>query len=553
MKSITPERILLCLLIPFLTGCSGMTKLAAAQIEKESNFEEFEEYQRFKEYESHNYIDENGNYIENEVVSDEIPEGSIHVTFGENNHIRLNYYSDPEKQNQLNTNNCYLNPGDSIYSTDPTLMSYTNTYHFYGFTVYEFDESGNREDIDIEAAEDSLVYQIPQDYTGNKLMILPYGKYYKRYLVLNDLYRDGSGEQALNGQWFVDQNEVEDDDLVEISSINSYTVKYDFSDYTKDYYFYQSTPKPFLVDDENGIVQFSQEGPRSTVDQYTVIMRPYKTLTISIKSNYLDKQDYIKSLQIKGIEETMSDKTMSVPRIKPGDRIIIRVAEDRKVTGTGVLIGEPVKVSEGYEYKITVQDIVSGNPTLTVSKRNDNDGNYVQEIIEHGTISLMHQDGSLITDGDSMDAKENVIVTIVPEEGYYISGGEVKNNQYQDNMTYEKYCSDRTAIVQRHPIKKYVVVYLDEDDPYGECVYTVENKVVHDVVQMKEGEVLQLTYNISDTDYIISRPDGIPGFLGELARPHKKSVNITITPEIDGKTIKRDEYIQIEKATGWFR
>ena len=34
MKSITPERILLCLLIPFLTGCSGMTKLAAAQIER---------------------------------------------------------------------------------------------------------------------------------------------------------------------------------------------------------------------------------------------------------------------------------------------------------------------------------------------------------------------------------------------------------------------------------------------------------------------------------------------------------------------------------------
>ena len=170
---------------------------------------------------------------------------------------------------------------------------------------------------------------------------------------------------------------------------------------------------------------------------------------------------------------------------------------------------------------------------------------YEPKSIEHGEINLAYADtGAEVQEGEILDGEREVVVSIIPEEGYYLDSGKKNTNDlYQNTMSYKKYKSDIDKIIKDNPIKKIFIVTLDNNDPYGTVVYKLDGAEVSGTIEVREKQKLVMEYMITDSEYEIQTE----GLLKIVQSKTKGDVSIEITEEIDGTVLKREDFITVMK------
>lgn len=142
--------------------------------------------------------------------------------------------------------------------------------------------------------------------------------------------------------------------------------------------------------------------------------------------------------------------------------------------------------------------------------------------------------------GQYVEASQKVVVTINANAGYFVTGKNVKNDFYQATMKYSEYEKDIDDIVKNHVAEKFVVITLDSSDVYASYTYKLDGKVVSGKVSAKADQKLELEYKITDDAHELSEKKG--GFLGIGASLKEQTEKITISTDMDGKTIYRKDF-----------
>ncbi len=319
MKKITIFIAVLAMIL--LSGCAGMDGCWEKVLLQQSGIAEDEDYRKYQELAENGELNEDGYYtgvdeIEKDGLETEVVQGQVHVTFAKNGYLTICYYKDTACEYPIEEEECYLNPGECIYAGEvESSNQYSGLYDLAEFRVYEYDADGNRELL-FKSAENGLVYQIPADFKGTELSILPIGEYQNRKLFLRDYYIDSYGEEqdlTSAGTWKVDGKEFENG-TAKISSLGGYIVTYT---YDKENYFYvTSEPDYFSQNSGQGVVQFWEAGTTEENESYSVELHPY--LTISIQ---LDEEGTIKFNDEEG--ETVKRNKTWTKKLQYGDKILI--------------------------------------------------------------------------------------------------------------------------------------------------------------------------------------------------------------------------------------
>ncbi len=162
----------------------------------------------------------------------------------------------------------------------------------------------------------------------------------------------------------------------------------------------------------------------------------------------------------------------------------------------------------------------------------------------HTVLTVRNADTKQILKQDELvEGSQNVIVTITPTPGYYVTGRRVTNGIYQDKMKYDEYVKKKTELINAHPAEKLIHVTLGTADKYAEYTYKLEGKVVSGSVNAEEGQQLKLNYDVSGTDYKVKKK------LGDSIRNESAERSITITRDMDEKTIDRSDFnIEVTKG-----
>ena len=253
-------------------------------------------------------------------------------------------------------------------------------------------------------------------------------------------------------------------------------------------------------------------------------------------------------------------------KVGTGSNIVLSVTDDTIFNGQAMKLEVKTKDTKGNEEKYlryvtelpveqTIKLYGAGqqmtSPTvyesviITVSKVDVS--TYNVKSVDHAKVVIRVVDDDepyTLKDGEVLEPSREVEVTIKPEDGWYITGSKLLNGEYSDTMKYSDWEKDRQKILERHMAQKLWYVTLDTSDSYGTCVYKLDGIAVSGRVGVHEGQKLKLEYTITDSDYEITR-SGVGGAWGNLTHKDKEEVNIKITADLDGKTIKRSDYIAV--------
>lgn len=548
--------LLLSLSLLFLAGCSRAEDYARAQILQGSGILEDADYKEYKAMEADGKLDEQGYALPDSDNEEDLPSDKIRVTFANNSYLKIAYYYDAELKNPVDTAHCYLDPGDSLYASEPEVDSpNSNMYRFSEFRIWQYDSSGRRSIFQTsEHGGNNPVLTIPRDYTGAGFSVEPLGEYENRILSLSDYYIDSAGKRIeLNGKWTVD-DVTTSGNSAEVSPIVSYTIVYDFSNYNQEYYFDGSSPTNYYSNDKKGeVVFYEMSAKEGETLEYTVRLHPYVKVTVINEDAAfipaLSSTDIIKSIEVNGEErEFGKGKETALMKLKCGDKIIVNVGSGYAVSsGIDTEITHSEVIGGGIEYAITVPDTRDNQFSITVSKSRTISGGYVQKTVPNAVFTVQDADGNELRPGDEPDDSAKVTVTITPVEGYYISGKEVKDNIYQDTMKYKNYVSDIDTIIQEHPVRPFWYVTLETADDYGTCVYTLDGQEVSGTVALREGQKLKLEYTLTNSEYQIVKRSGLVSAIEGIIGKNKITVSVDISENLDGATIRRADYIEVAK------
>ncbi len=267
-----------------------------------------------------------------------------------------------------------------------------------------------------------------------------------------------------------------------------------------------------------------------------------------------------------------NDRYMEINKIGTGGPIMLKVTEDTIVNGQAMKLDITAKDDKGVEHKFTPryitylpieEPIVLYNDnqlftstisyqdiTITVGKVDVS--TYRAKTAAHASISLKLVDGDsprALQDGEVLESSSNVEVSIVPDQGYSIAGAQSSTGVYKETMAYSKWEKEYQKILDKHPAREIWFVTLDTSDDFGTCVYKLDGKVVSGIVSVREGQKLILEYTLTDPGYQITR-EGIGSFVSNVFSNKKESCSISIDASLDGRTVKRSDYITIEKKEG---
>lgn len=305
----------LCALL--LSGCSA----AGDFILHRSGVISEEDYQKYIELRNAGQLDDNGSYTAEELTAEpELmpPDGSVHVTFAENEYMTVQYYLDEELKTPVDPQLCYLRPGERIYAAVPECRHpSSNWYTFDRFCVYAHDAEGTRgEELPWgnETLNSGVVLQIPEDCTTTEVSVVPMGKYEKRLLELSDYYTDSvDREQKPGGTWIINEKEVSAN-VLSVSPVEPLVVDYKYD--SKKYDFVTSTPNSFYH--KNGLVRFETTYATEDIERYTVELRPLEGRFLFEPDNYWSENG---TIQFK-----YAGKVITEPEYIPDGRTIEYIA-----------------------------------------------------------------------------------------------------------------------------------------------------------------------------------------------------------------------------------
>lgn len=241
---------------------------------KESAITADASYVRYEQISEEEEISDEGFVYSNEVDYSVLEDtDAVHVTFAVNSYITVQYYDDPAMTSPLNEGGAYLHAGDCIYADIQEIHNpNTEAYQFSDFEVWEYNKDGQKEKkLESASSEDGLVFQIPTDFQGREIAIVPLGEYTARNIVLNDYYVDSNGtETALPGIWNVNGEETTDNSA-SVSPVAPYTITYE---YKPDIYaFVSSEPDCLYYNETDGVVSFEEFAADQNIDNFSVELR----------------------------------------------------------------------------------------------------------------------------------------------------------------------------------------------------------------------------------------------------------------------------------------
>lgn len=186
--------------------------------------------------------------------------------------------------------------------------------------------------------------------------------------------------------------------------------------------------------------------------------------------------------------------------------------------------------------------------SITVTTSKVEVSTYNAKKADHATVSVRLKDEShTLQNGDVLEGSREVEITITPDKGYYVTGSK-SNDAYRDTMQYSKWEKDFEKILNKHFAQRLWHVTLDTTDNYGTCVYKLDGKEVSGTVTIRKDQKLTLEYTLANSNYQISR-SGVKVLTG-VFHSNTDSVSIPISEALDGKTIKRSDYIAVERKEG---
>ena len=175
------------------SGCGTVNDYIENKLIEQSGLNQDENYINYVNKEENGNVDSEGYYKE---IEETEPAGKIHVTFSTNNNLIVNYYEDQECAVSIDTNHCYLEPGDLIYAVPKSSDDISSSeYYFDHFIIYDYDHIGNcnlTDDLKVELLQNKYVIMIPEDFDGDEISINPVGSFNKRQISVSDYYLDES-------------------------------------------------------------------------------------------------------------------------------------------------------------------------------------------------------------------------------------------------------------------------------------------------------------------------------------------------------------------------
>lgn len=455
-----PKKIaLLCCVLCLITlsGCSSTSDFLL----RHSGIMSEEDYQRYIELRNSGQLDSDGRYAATELTGEQVfspPAGSVHVTFAENAYITVRYYLDANLKTPVNVQQCYLKPGDYIYASKPECHHPSSIwYSFDRFCVYPYDSGKKQETELLWNAEDEspLVLQIPEDYTGAEIAVVPTGKYEKRQLEFSDYYTDSANQpQELNGIWIVNDKEVSSN-ILSVSPVEPLFVDFQYN--PEKYAFVSSNPSSFYH--ENGLVRFETINATEDIDHYTVELRelegrflfepanyPVKNGTVTFKyldrviteSEYIPDGGIIQYTAIPNSGYSRSNRTgQIVVNVSDPDVTNTKIKEAVKFYSDGIVnVRLPRPVGGTIEYTANGKVLTGDSCTLSagtvITMKFKNWNGWIKNIAD-GTYSVTDQ-----KNGQSASLKGIDINTDVFEEAekHKPTLNIVLTNSVKDNITF---------------------------------------------------------------------------------------------------------------------
>lgn len=337
-----------------LCGCSSLDRFLEEQAVAQSGIRDSDVYQEYQSLSEGGQLDRDGYYFPEEAPeeSELPPANAIRITFARNPYLDIQYYQDEALTLPLDGSGCYVYPGDSIYAAEAVNTSpYRRVYSLSAFVVYEYGADGAQgRELSRTPAGERLVFQIPADYRGKELAIMPLGAYASRFLSLEAYATDDAGARQLlagAGIWTVN-GEVKKDTAVQVSSVEPYTVRFAYD--SQQYFYVGSSPACFYADNQGGVVEFREADAADETETYTVELHPYLTLSV-----LLEKEG---TVSING-EETVTLKkgdAWSSQRLAFGDRIVIQTNGGGAITGGDYAHIRAARdtINGGYRYTLDV-------------------------------------------------------------------------------------------------------------------------------------------------------------------------------------------------------
>lgn len=547
--------------IVFLLGCSANSRsevvnsvtsftgdFAEKLIQKNSGI--MEEYN-----ESLQFLDDAGEFIIPEDNKEIVYSGSVHVTFSNNNHLNVSYYTDSKMTKAIATTDYYAEPGDTIYYSVVPNNKATNHYVFDSFRLYGNNPSTkNRELIMSISDRDKII--LPEKYT--EISVVPVGRYTKKELVLEAYNIDARGNHRIEGLWTI--NDKKDR---EVSIFDPFIVKYYYDEYKDYYYFDHSEPGPSgdsrypRADDEKGVVEFKRADPEDKNSEFKVYLRSYKKLKL-INNRYKNVIDNLNETNIKSLkinedsEVKYNSKTNSQNidyKLKHGDKI--NIVLDGKYTAKSSDLEKTSEVKEGKNYSITftVHDNYVEDLGITIIEREATMGGFQPKTIENGTLTVTKSDKSKAVLGEEINDSEQVTVIITPNYGYYVSGVKKIDDVYTKTMKYSEYVENIDSIISSHKIMKSIKIKLREKDDHGICSYTYDGKEVKGTMYFREGDKLKLVYTLTDKKYAFSDQTLVQtvDVFHLFPSPSESNTTITIDRSMNETEISREQFISIKE------
>lgn len=334
-----------------LAGCAADEQLGQLFLEQ-AGVTSQQDYLRYEQYQETGLLDEKGYYVMPPEPEQE-RDGQIHVTFAANRYMEILYYTDAAMISPLTASECYLDPGDTLYAKlEKYEESNSNLYRLAEYRIREYDAEGNvKEEQVVEATGDVMEYQIPADFTGTELSVLPVGAYDDRELSMDVYYVDDNGEKhslGNAGMWFINDDEAVGN-TVRISPIEPYVLKFV---YDKENYFYVSSEPACFTRDPvgTGSVEFWEAEPTDENTAYSVELHLYLNLSLKCSEEAQIRKGQDEAQTIK------KNKVWDSENLSYGDTIIVETKGECKIESGDykhVLVTKD-PISNGYRYTFTM-------------------------------------------------------------------------------------------------------------------------------------------------------------------------------------------------------
>lgn len=313
-----------------LSGCSSvqdsLEQKLLANMRENSGISTDAAYEQFQEYAAQGkvadgYYTPNGEAVTFAEQDNNESQSGVKISFASNSNLDVRYYYDPDFSTQIDSDECTLPLGGSIYAKVKVNGSVTtNKYGFSSFRIYEYSTDGKRIPVDeVSPGEDGLLWHIPENFEGSDVVIEPFGKYENRVLSFQDYFIDSKSKRndVSGSTWTVD-NESAKDGTIEINPIRPYYVRYEYD--RSRYFFVSSVPACYSYSDDEGIVYFKKVEPSEDITAFSVELKPYMTEKICVDVEANVRQ---------GDRETKLKKneTYTASHLKYGDKITIQTKE----------------------------------------------------------------------------------------------------------------------------------------------------------------------------------------------------------------------------------